>query len=283
MRSRDNRSMNEPIPLSTSTESLRPHAALPAYYRDELEHDRFLRRIFDDTAADYDRIERLLAWGSGSRYRRAALQRGGLATGAQILDVGIGTGLVAREALGLIGPRGRLIGVDPSPGMMAAATLPGVELLCGRAEALPQPDASSDFVSMGYALRHIADVSAAFAEFFRVLRPGGRLLMLEITKPSGRIGTVVLKTYMRSIVPTIARVVARRRDTAQLWRYYWDTVEACIPPDAVLAALRKAGFDEARRHVELGIFSEYTAVKPAAPEPMPGPELSGQAVSAASI
>jgi demethylmenaquinone methyltransferase/2-methoxy-6-polyprenyl-1,4-benzoquinol methylase len=260
--------MNDPSPSSTTTEPLRPHPPLPAYYRDELEHDRFLRRIFDDTAPDYDRIERVLAWGSGSRYRRAALQRGGLAAGAQVLDVGIGTGLVAREALALIGSRGRLVGVDPSPGMMAAATLPGVELLRGRAEALPQPDASSDFVSMGYALRHIGDVSTAFAEFFRVLRPGGRLLMLEITKPSGRVGTIVLKTYMRSVVPTIARVVTRRRDTARLWRYYWDTIEACIPPDAVLAALRKAGFEAARRHVEVGIFSEYTALKPVACKPV---------------
>jgi len=168
-----------------------------------------------------------------------------------------------------------------SPGMMAAASLPGVELLRGRAESLPQADASSDFVSMGYALRHIADVSAAFAEFFRVLRPGGRLLVLEITKPSGRVGTLVLKTYMRSVVPTIARAVTRRPDTARLWRYYWDTIEACIPPDAVLAALRQAGFEQARRHVELGIFSEYTAVKPAAPEPLPGSDLPRQAVTAA--
>jgi demethylmenaquinone methyltransferase/2-methoxy-6-polyprenyl-1,4-benzoquinol methylase len=256
-------SMNESNPSITTGDVLRPHTPLSAYYRDEIEHDQFLRRIFDDTANDYDRIERVLALGSGSRYRRAALQRAQLSAGAQVLDVGIGTGLVAREALALIGPHGRLVGVDPSPGMMGEATLLGVELLCGRAEALPQPDATSDFVSMGYALRHIADVSSAFAEFFRVLRPGGRLLILEITKPTGRVGTIALKTYMRTVVPVIAQVVARKRDTAELWRYYWDTIEACIPPDSVLDALRRAGFASAQRHVELGIFSEYTAVKPA--------------------
>ncbi len=242
-------------------EVLAPHAPLAAYYGDEAEHDRFLRRIFDDTASDYDRIERVLALGSGPGYRRAALERAGLAAGAQVLDVGIGTGLVAREALALIGPHGRLVGVDPSVGMMGQVALPGVELLQGRAEALPRPDASSDFVSMGYALRHIADVNAAFAEFFRVLRPGGRLVVLEITKPSGRVGTALLKTYMRAVVPLIARVVGRQRHTPELWRYYWDTIEACIAPDAVLAALRAAGFDDVKRHVELGVFSEYTGVK----------------------
>ena len=241
---------------------MRPHAPLHAYYADEDEHRAFLRRVFDDTASDYDRIERVLAFGSGSSYRRAALQRAGLASGAQVLDVGIGTGLLAREALALVGGQGRLVGVDPSPGMMNEVSLPGVELICGRAEALPREAASSDFVSMGYALRHIDDVGAAFAEFFRVLRPGGRLLVLEISKPAGRVGTALLKTYMRAVVPTIARVVAHRRDTAQLWRYYWDTIEACIAPEQVLGSLRTAGFESVKRHVELGVFSEYTAVKP---------------------
>ena len=241
---------------------MRPHAPLPAYYGNDDEHRAFLRRIFDDTASDYDRIERVLAFGSGPSYRRAALGRAGLASGAHVLDVGIGTGLVAREALALIGERGRLVGVDPSPGMMSEVSLQGIELVCGRAEALPRETASSDFVSMGYALRHIDDVGAAFAEFFRVLRPGGRVLVLEISKPGGRVGTALLKTYMRAVVPTLARLVARRRDTAELWRYYWDTIEACIAPEQVLGALRAAGFESAKRHVELGVFSEYTAVKP---------------------
>lgn len=255
--------MEDQRPSGAASQVLRPHTPLPAYYADEAEHQRFLRRIFDETAADYNRIERVLGLGSGSRYRRLALQRGGLAAGDRVLDVGIGTGLVAREALALVGPAGRVVGIDPSPGMMGQVALPGVELVCGRAEALPRDDASCDFLSMGYALRHIADVSAAFAEFFRVLRPGGRLVVLEITKPAGPVATAVLKTYMRAVVPMIARVVARQRGTAELWRYYWDTIEACIPPEAVLAALRAAGFADAQRHVELGIFSEYTAVRPA--------------------
>jgi demethylmenaquinone methyltransferase / 2-methoxy-6-polyprenyl-1,4-benzoquinol methylase len=244
--------------------ALPPHAPLTDYYADEPERHGFVRRIFDDTAADYDRIERVLSLGSGPWYRRQALQRAKLKAGAQVLDVGIGTGLVAREALRMIGPAGTLVGVDPSPGMMQEVRLPGAQLLAGRAEAVPCADASCDFLSMGYALRHLADLSAAFAEFHRVLRPGGRLLILEITRPQGRLATFALRTYMRAVVPAIARVVARRSKTSELWRYYWDTIEACVPPEAVLEALRAAGFRRVRRYVELGIFSEYTAFKPPA-------------------
>lgn len=253
-----------PAPEPTPAAALPPHVPLTDYYADEPERHRFVRRIFDDTAADYDRVEKVLAFGSGPWYRGRALRRARLKTGAQVLDVGIGTGLVAQEALKIIGPAGHLVGVDPSPGMMSQVRLPGVQLLAGRAEALPCADTSCDFVSMGYALRHLADLSAAFSEFHRVLRPGGRLLVLEITRPQGRLATLALKTYMRAVVPAIARLVARRQETSELWRYYWDTIEACVPPEAVLEALRAAGFRRVRRYVELGIFSEYTAFKPRA-------------------
>jgi demethylmenaquinone methyltransferase / 2-methoxy-6-polyprenyl-1,4-benzoquinol methylase len=245
-----------------SQESLRPHGTLTRYYENKDQHRAFVQKIFDGTAADYDRIEAILALGSGPWYRRQALQRAGLVPGMKVLDVGTGTGLVAREALAVIGPTGSLVGVDPSPGMMAQAHLPGVPLLQGFAEAIPQPDASADFLSMGYALRHLSDVRPAFAEFYRTLKPGGRLLVLEITRPKTRWAMALLKAYMRAVVPAAAWFVSRGSDTPKLWRYYWDTIEACIPPDAVIAALRDAGFADARRHVELGIFSEFVATKP---------------------
>jgi demethylmenaquinone methyltransferase/2-methoxy-6-polyprenyl-1,4-benzoquinol methylase len=235
---------------------------LPAYYRDEAEHQRFLRRIFDETASDYDRIERVLALGTGSRYRRMALQRAGLRPGDKVVDVGIGTGLVAREACALIGSAGSLVGVDPSPGMLGQVDLRGVQLKVGRAEQLPCEDGEADFLSMGYALRHVSDLGRSFAEFHRALRPGGRLLILEISRPEGRIGNALLKAYMRTLVPVIARVVARRRSTSELWQYYWDTIEACVAPAQILAALQAAGFEAVSRHTELGIFSEYSALKP---------------------
>lgn len=239
-----------------------PHAPLPEYYRtgDEAERERFLRATFDDTAVDYDRLEKILGLGTGSWYRRQALQRAGLRPGMQVVDVGMGTGLVSREILKITGEPARLVGVDPSPGMMGQAKF-DVPVACrvGRAEAIPVPDASADFVVMGYALRHIADFAAAAAEFRRVLRPGGRLLILEITRAESRWGNALLKAYMRGAVPLMARAVSRAEATPMLWRYYWDTIEACVPPAEVMRTLAAHGLLDVDRHVELGIFSEYRA------------------------
>lgn len=256
--------MNTDTKLTPDEQAQAPHPLLHAYYDDEAGRHRFLRKIFDDTAADYDRIERVLAFGSGPWYRRMALQRAGLAPGDRMLDVGIGTGLVAREALTILAGKGAVVGVDPSPGMMAQARLPRALLQQGRAEALPCADASADFVCMGYALRHLSDVDLALSEFRRVLRPGGRLLMLEITRPRGAVATWLLKRYMRTLVPVAARLLTHHADTATLWRYYWDTIEACIAPERVIDAMRRAGFVEVGQYLELGIFREYTARKEAA-------------------
>ena len=239
-----------------------PHAPLSDYYRSEQERQAYLRKIFDDTAVNYDRVEAMMAWGSGSRYRRQALIRGGLKAGMKVLDVGVGTGLVAAQAGIITGNAGLITGVDPSPGMMAVSRLPDTMLLIeGRAESLPFTDNHFDFLSMGYALRHISDLGVAFAEFERVLRPGGRLCLLEITRPQNRVGRWLLKQYMRGVIPLLTRLVSRQRNTETIWRYYWDSIEACVPAEQIMATLSAAGLIQVRRHLELGMFSEYQATK----------------------
>jgi demethylmenaquinone methyltransferase/2-methoxy-6-polyprenyl-1,4-benzoquinol methylase len=126
-------------------------------------------------------------------------------------------------------------------------------------------------LSMGYALRHISDLGVAFAEFERVLKPGGRLCVLEITQAKSPWGRWFLKTYMRGVIPLLTRFVSRQKETASIWRYYWDSIEACVPPEQVLATLRAAGLAEVRQHLEAGVFSEYQAIKP-----LPGAPASAQ-------
>ncbi len=244
------------------TETVAPHPPLTDYYADETARHRWLRTIFNASAVDYDRIEGLMAFGTGPWYRRQALRRAGLAPGMRVLDVGTGTGLTAIQAVRLTGDGANVTGVDPSIGMLANARLPeGMRVIEGRAEALPAADSAFDFVSMGYALRHVADLRTVFGEFFRVLRPGGRACVLEITRPTGVRATRWLRVYLRYLVPYVARWVGRSRDTPEVMRYLWDSIEACVPPQQVIDQLRAAGFKTVTRHVVLGIFSEYVAIK----------------------
>ena len=244
------------------TETVAPHPPLTDYYADETARHRWLRTIFNASAVDYDRIEGLMAFGTGPWYRRQALRRAGLAPGMQVLDVGTGTGLTAIQAVRLAGDGANVTGVDPSIGMLANARLPeGMRVIEGRAEALPAADNAFDFVSMGYALRHVADLRTVFGEFFRVLRPGGRACVLEITRPTGVRATRWLRVYLRYLVPYVARWVGRSRDTPEVMRYLWDSIEACVPPQQVIDQMRAAGFKTVTRHVVLGIFSEYVAIK----------------------
>ena len=234
------------------------------HFSDEPERVALTRALFDRSADRYDQLEWWTGLGRGSWYRRNALQRAGLREGMSVLDVATGTGLVAREALKLIGPRGRLVGVDPSPRMLAEArNALAIETVEGRAEAIPLPGGQFDFVAMGYALRHVSDLGATFREYFRVLKPGGAVCILEIANPQSRMLRGLLKLHLRYLVPALSRLVLRRGEPAALWEYYWDTIEACVPAAIIEQALEKAGFAQVRSEVTLGMFREYRGRKPA--------------------
>jgi demethylmenaquinone methyltransferase / 2-methoxy-6-polyprenyl-1,4-benzoquinol methylase len=242
------------------TARLVPHPVLPRYYARPEERSGFVRRMFDRTAGDYDRVEHLVGFGRGAQYRREALLRAGLERGMCVLDVGTGTGLVAREALAVVGDAGGVIGVDPSMGMLRSGPrTSALPLVQGSAEQLPLAAGQFDFVSLGFALRHVAELHGVFREFHRVLRPGGIVCLLEITPPQGAWARRLLKFYLGKVVPLLSGTLARHDDTPLLLRYFWDTIDACASPAQVLDALGSAGFARVRRHVEVGVFSEYTA------------------------
>ncbi len=221
----------------------------------------WLRTLFTDTASDYDRVERWLSFGSGRWYRRQALLRAGLRPGMVVADIATGTGLVAREALKIIGPDGQVVGIDPSPGMLQLASrIPHLRTELGSAESLPLAAESVDFICMGYALRHVEDLRVVFSEFARVLRPGGHICILEISRPRGAVSYSLLRTHLR-LVAGAARLTGRASRTAELWRYYLDTIDRCVPATTIVEALVEAGFADARQVLIGGVFSEFIGTR----------------------
>lgn len=239
---------------------MRPHETIAGRYEDDEGKRQFVRDLFNRGAPHYDRIGRVGFFGTGHLHRRRALERAGLRPGMDALDVACGTGAVTRAMLEVLGGKGRVCGVDPSEGMLSEArkSVPA-EFQPGQAEALPFPDASFDFLAMGYALRHVADLRQAFAEYQRVLRPGGRLLILEISRPQTRVGLVLSRLYFRDLLPGLSWFITGSQDARQMMSYYWETIDACVPPPTIQQAILSAGFIGANRHVEMGIFSAYTA------------------------
>src|SRR5262245_17669775 len=164
---------------------LTPHPPLTEFYHRPERRAGFVSHLFDRAAPDYNWICRVMSLGTDLAYRKHALRKNGLKAGMKVLDVASGTGLVAQAALNLGIQASDLVGVDPSRGMLKEnRRRHPIRLAQGIGEALPFGDAVFDFVVMGFALRHVEDLTGLFREFHRVLKDGGRVLVLEITRPS---------------------------------------------------------------------------------------------------
>lgn len=244
--------------------ALKDDPRLHPYFQNEVERRQLTQTMFNEAAGGYDSAESLTALGSGAWYRRDVLRRNGLAAGMTLVDVAAGTGLVTAAGVELVGPSGRVIAVDPSPGMLAELRKKvSVEVIEAFAESIPLPDALADFVSMGYALRHVDDLDRVLSEYRRVLKPGGKVCIMEISRPRGRLLRGLLRFHISVLVPLMARLSGRQADVQKLWAYYGDTIEAALDPETILDALRRAGFAQVACSVSLGIFREYTGVRPA--------------------
>jgi demethylmenaquinone methyltransferase / 2-methoxy-6-polyprenyl-1,4-benzoquinol methylase len=250
-------------PQPTDRNPIYPHPVMTRYYADDGQRQRYVVRLFDASARHYDAINQLMSLGTGHRYRREALLRAGLTHGMHVLDVGAGTGALALSATQVVGACGSVTALEPSRGMLQETVRKCVRpAVQGTAEHLPFADNSFDMVTMGYALRHIAELHVAFHEYQRVLKPGGSVLMLEITTPASWPMYYPVKCYFQFIIPTLALFVRRSQTARIMMSYFWDTIAACVPPHAIMEALQRVGFAQIKRHVVLGIFSEYMAQKP---------------------
>jgi demethylmenaquinone methyltransferase / 2-methoxy-6-polyprenyl-1,4-benzoquinol methylase len=240
-----------------------PHPVLDRYYRREDERDSFVATLFDGAAKYYDRVGHVLALGSGPLYRRNALWRAGLRRGMKLLDVATGTGQVARAATRILGSAGAVVGLDPSAGMLGQARRAHAGLLVrARAEEMPLGDDLFDMLSMGFALRHVATLETAFAEYRRVLKPGGRMLLLEVSRPRSAVIRWGMRVYFQRVLPRLIRIATRDPHAPLLMEYYWDTIAECVPHATILAALRQTGFVDVEHRMFGGCISEYVARKP---------------------
>jgi demethylmenaquinone methyltransferase/2-methoxy-6-polyprenyl-1,4-benzoquinol methylase len=237
-----------------------PHPPLDSYYGDAEQKKEFLRTSFDEAGPYYDWTDRLMSFGSGDWYRREAVRRTGFTGGMKLLDLASGTGGVARAAAEVNGDPRAIIGVDPSIGMLRGGQTESAKVQAS-AEGLPFTDGSFDRISIGFAMRHFSDLSVVFRECHRVLRPGGKLLIMEITAPESRIGRALLGVYMGVITPAVVRLRSRNANVSKIFQYYWETTRDCVRPRVILDALAEAGFTGTKRDVSVGIFSEYVATR----------------------
>ena len=199
--------------------------------------------MFDGIARRYDLLNRVLSLGQDVSWRRRALGR--LVPGGSVLDVGAGTGDLAL-ALSAAGAR-PVVALDLAGGMLERARRrPGgerLEYVIASAEALPFADAIFDAVVAGFAVRNFGDLARGASEMRRVLRPGGRAVIVELSLPANRLVRGVHLVYLHLGAPVIARAFG---STPEAYRYLPQSIERFPEPERFARVLRDAGFARVR-------------------------------------
>jgi demethylmenaquinone methyltransferase / 2-methoxy-6-polyprenyl-1,4-benzoquinol methylase len=205
---------------------------------------RAVRSMFDTIAPRYDLVNRVMTFGLDRRWRRAAVRSLGLPSGARVLDVACGTGDLCRD---LAGVRYDAIGIDLSAGMLSHART-AAPLIHGDALQLPLRAARLDGAVSGFALRNFVALDPLFAELARVLRPGGRIALLDVATPAHPLLRAGHAAYFGHVVPRIGAVLSDR----DAYRYLPKSVAYLPTPAALLQTVAAAGFETVERHLLSG-------------------------------
>jgi len=203
--------------------------------------------MFDRIAHRYDTINTVLSAGTDSGWRRRAARETGLAPGGSALDIACGSGKLTADLARLAGAAGRVVGLDFSPQMLEVARRehPRLEFLEGDALNLPFEDASFDASTIAFGLRNLADPVRGLREMLRVVKPSGRVVVLEFVRPPRGLVGGAYRIYLRTLLPAVGGLISGQ---AAAYRYLSDTIDSYHTPGELADMAMQAGWSDVRFH-----------------------------------
>jgi demethylmenaquinone methyltransferase/2-methoxy-6-polyprenyl-1,4-benzoquinol methylase len=204
------------------------------------ERAAYVQNMFTRIAKRYDLMNRLMTGFQDVRWRRHVIQLAGLKPGASLLDLGTGTGDLAREALRQQ-PAARVTAADFTLEMMRVGQKNGTSLQWSAADALQLPFAEASFeaVVSGFLMRNVTDLHKALQEQYRVLRRGGRIVILDTTRPKKNILSPFIWFHMHIVIPTVGGLLSGTRDA---YKYLPDTTENFVTAEKLASLMAAVGF-----------------------------------------
>jgi demethylmenaquinone methyltransferase/2-methoxy-6-polyprenyl-1,4-benzoquinol methylase len=229
---------------------------------------RYVQEMFSRIAGHYDLMNRVMTAGQDIHWRKEVIHLAGLPTGGWLLDLGAGTGDLAREAIRQQ-PSGHVLAADFTLEMMRVGqehsrrqALPDSRLVWSAADAtrLPFPERTFEAVVSGFLLRNVNDIKRCLAEQYRVLKPGGCLVALDTTPPPRTPLAPLIRFHLHTVIPTLGRLITGQ---AEAYQYLPDSTEGFLEPEQLAARLQETGFQEVRFQRRMfGTIAIHWARKP---------------------
>ncbi len=222
-----------------------------------------IREMFDTISGVYDPMNTVISGFQEPRWRRRAIRAAELRSGMRALDVATGTGKVAHGLWRAVQPGGTVAGIDFAEGMLTVARrryagTPGLGFVQGDALALPVDDESFDAATIAFGMRNLADYHQGFAELRRAVRPGGRVVCLEIARPTSRLARAA-QAWFDLIVPLIGRVAGQ----GSAYGYLVSSTQGYPEPERIAGLMREVGLEDVRwEPLTLGIVTLHVGRRP---------------------